>query len=81
MTGGVHLGSDRSFLGPMRPAWVDLLRFQALREMERALPRSISALEVQPYTAKMREEIELARQHLAAVRHEMSQLENLFALL
>ena len=81
MTGGVHLGSDRSFLGPMRPGWGDLLRFQTLRDMEQVIQVRISALEARPDTAKVREEIELARQHLAAVNHEMSQLENLFALL
>ena len=81
MMGDVYPDSARSFLGPMRPAWGDLQRLQALREMERALLRSISALEVQPDTAKIRKEIELTRQHLTAVRHEMSQLERLLALL
>ena len=81
MTGGVHLGSDRSFLGPMRTGWGDLLRFQTLRDMEQVIQVRISALEARPDTAKVREEIELARQHLAAMRHEMSQLESLLALL
>ena len=73
--------AERSFLGPRKPSWIDLLRLRALRDLGRAVLRRISALEAMPQSAHAREELEREKTHLEAVRREKQQLQSLLAIL
>jgi hypothetical protein len=62
--------AERSFLGPKKPSWIDLRRRHALRDLERATLRRISALEALPQSSAVRQELEREKAHLEAVRRE-----------
>ena len=81
VTRDFSMPAERSFLGPRKPSWIDLLRLHALRDLERAVLRHISALEALPQSPRWREKVAREKAHLEAVRREKEGLESLLALL
>jgi len=81
VTRDFSMPAERSFLGPRKPSWIDLLRLHALRDLERAVLRRISALEALPQSPQVREELERERAHLEAVHREKQELQSLLAIL
>ena len=81
MTSRFWLPEERSFLGPLRPTWGDLLRLRALRDMEQAVSTRIAALGVLPQSPRVQGELAGERACLDELRREVTQLENRLALL
>lgn len=75
------LSSRRSFLGPHQPSWGDLLRLHDLRYLASVIRERISALATQPQSNHVLRLLMEERCHLEAISQEISQLEDLVALL
>lgn len=81
VTRDFSMPTERSFLGPRKASWIDLLRLHSLRDLERAVLRRISAMEALPQSSQVREELEREKAHLEAIRREKAELESLLAML
>ena len=81
VTRDFSMPAERSFLGPKKPTWIDLLRLHALRDLERAVLRRISAMEALPQSPQVREELTREKAHLEAIRREKGELESVLAIL
>ena len=72
---------DRSFLGPTRPTWGDVIRLRDLRHWAQVLQKQVSVLEGLPRSADVELMLIRERSTLETVRREIGQLEGLLASL
>ena len=70
---------ERSFLGPSKPSWTDLLRLRQLREMERVICERLQALQASSGSTQEPVEVEREECDLDLIRREMGELEHRLA--